>query len=556
MKFKLAQSNRGLRVLRLGFTAGLAVLFFAVLLYGLRGVIPARADPGILTWTGLRGSNAPLLPDPLFPREGDDDENSQSVLSSADNCDIDSLAIATESRWPSWSRRLDTSSQASGVKLYITNRLSNEVSVLDTSSNTVVATIPIGYGPQGITIKQDGSRAYTADSDSDWVSIVDLTSNSVVKTIPAGDGPVIPALNNDDSRVYVASHLSNSVTVIDTSTNSVVATIPDVRWWPWGIAVSPDGAYIAVTLFGSGTVSVFDTSTFSKVTETSVGSNPEGVIYHPDGSKIYVANLSSNTVSVIDTGTYSVTQTISVGDGPVQFDFNSNASRLYVANNWFASVSEIDVETGNVLRTFSVGAGPIDVEVVDQYLYVTNHDDNSVSVVDLNSGSTVETINGFSGPHSIAADTVLSFATYLPIVLKPVPNLKDLITKVTVTLPQPLEEAAGSFCTWGGCSVSPRLYHEPLADDRTLVGWTDSSGNGHVSVISGDTIERTFDFSAKSIRGLVAHDDGTFAVLLWNSDSNVIWLSKRNENGNEIWTTNLNGDGTFPEFWLGDGRLT
>ncbi len=127
-------------------------------------------------------------------------------------------------------RLIDALSQGSGLELYITNRLSSEISILDTSSNTVVATIPIGSGPQGITIKQDSSRAYTADSDSDWISVVDLADNSVVTTIPAGDGPVIPALNSDGSRVYVASHLSNSVTVIDTSTNSVVTTISDVRW--------------------------------------------------------------------------------------------------------------------------------------------------------------------------------------------------------------------------------------------------------------------------------------------------------------------------------------
>lgn len=134
-------------------------------------------------------------------------------------------------------------------------------------------------------------------------------------------------------------------------------------------------------------------------------------------------------------------------------------------------------------------------------------------------------------------------------------SLKDRITEVTVALPQPLEEKAGNWCTWGGCSISPRLYHEPLADDRTLVGWTDSAGNGHVSVIS-DTIEHTFDFSAQSIRGLVAHDDGTFAVLLWDPNAEIIWLSKRGENGDEIWTTNLNSEIAVADFWLGDGRLT
>ncbi len=45
---KSAQSNRGLRTLRLGITVGLAMLLVVVLPCGLRGVTPALADPGIL----------------------------------------------------------------------------------------------------------------------------------------------------------------------------------------------------------------------------------------------------------------------------------------------------------------------------------------------------------------------------------------------------------------------------------------------------------------------------------------------------------------------------
>jgi hypothetical protein len=93
-------------------------------------------------------------------------------------------------------------------------------------------------------------------------------------------------------------------------------------------------------------------------------------------------------------------------------------------------------------------------------------------------------------------------------------------------------------------------------ETRDEIQWTDSSGNGHVSVISGNAIERTFGFPTKSVRGLAAHDDGAFAVLLWNSDSEVIWLSRCNGDGSEIWTTNLNRDGTVPDLWLGDSRVT
>lgn len=158
-------------------------------------------------------------------------------------------------------------------------------------------------------------------------------------------------------------------------------------------------------------------------------------------------------------------------------------------------------------------------------------------------------------PGAVGAGTVLSPTAYLPIVFSPPPDLKELITEVTVALPHPLAEATGSFCTWGGCSLSPRLYHEPLADGRTFVGWTDSDGNGHVSVLSGNAIERTFDFPAEPVRGLVVHSDGAFAVLLWHPDSDVIYLSKRKANGDAIWTTNLNSTIAVADFWLGDSRL-
>ena len=292
-----------------------------------------------------------------------------------------------------------------GVKLYVTNG-ANGVSVVDTSSNTIVATIPTGSQAQGITSKPDGSRAYSADSSSNRVSVMNLANNSVVTTIPTGNGPVIPAISSDGRRLYVTNYASSSVSVIDTSTNTVIRTIANVPY-PWGVAVSPNRSRIAVTLYWNRAVSIFDTSTFSEVTDITVGINPEGVIYHPDGSKLYVANLASSSISVINVGTNTVIQTIPVGNrpgnNPVQLTFNADATRLYVANDVSNTVSEIDVATGIVLRNFNVGSSPRDVEVVNQYLYVTNSGSDSVSVVDLNSGTTIKTITGFYVPHSITA---------------------------------------------------------------------------------------------------------------------------------------------------------
>ncbi len=43
---------------------------------------------------------------------------------------------------------------------YVSNLGSNTVSVIDTATNTVVATVPVGNGPSGVAITPNGAFAY------------------------------------------------------------------------------------------------------------------------------------------------------------------------------------------------------------------------------------------------------------------------------------------------------------------------------------------------------------------------------------------------------------
>ena len=74
---------------------------------------------------------------------------------------------------------------------YITNRDSNDVSVIDTATNTVVgAPIPVGTSPRGIAINSAGTRVYVANPGSNNVSVIDAATNTVVGTpIAVGSAP-------------------------------------------------------------------------------------------------------------------------------------------------------------------------------------------------------------------------------------------------------------------------------------------------------------------------------------------------------------------------------
>ena len=55
---------------------------------------------------------------------------------------------------------------------YITNRGNNTVSVIDTATNTVVATVAVGSEPAGVAVNRASTRVYVTHPFSNTVSVI------------------------------------------------------------------------------------------------------------------------------------------------------------------------------------------------------------------------------------------------------------------------------------------------------------------------------------------------------------------------------------------------
>jgi YVTN family beta-propeller protein len=77
---------------------------------------------------------------------------------------------------------------AAAPKVYVTNELSNNVSVIDVATNTVVKTIPVGLQPRPLAVSPNGAWVYVANfgTNPSTVSVIDTASDTVVATITAG----------------------------------------------------------------------------------------------------------------------------------------------------------------------------------------------------------------------------------------------------------------------------------------------------------------------------------------------------------------------------------
>ncbi len=159
------------------------------------------------------------------------------------------------------------------------------VSVIN-ASGQVAASIAVGLRPAGLA--QANGRVYVANAYSDTISVIDTTTNKVVRTIPVGvplPGGAFGAGVDDiaavGDRLYVTLGQSNAIAVVDLTKpdkQAVVGYIPTL-YFPTSIAYDP----------GTGRLVVADDK----------GTGAQGSIGTAHGVEAFNTHQDTGTVSLI-----------------------------------------------------------------------------------------------------------------------------------------------------------------------------------------------------------------------------------------------------------------
>ncbi len=222
------------------------------------------------------------------------------------------------------------------------NGFSSTVSVISTSTNTVIDTIPLptGFYPTGIAFASSNNDIYVAgvlpdrnsspSSESDTVYAISTTGNAIVATIQLGSSPnygrylwvtFAPSTNN----IYVTNGNTETISVVSTTTNILLETflielvpkdtspIEPAPSYLGGLAFAPSDNDIYVASGGNKTVFAIDTFNNTIVAAPSTGWSFTAT-FSPSNNDIYVANLD-HSVSVISTSTNTRIATIQVPTG-------------------------------------------------------------------------------------------------------------------------------------------------------------------------------------------------------------------------------------------------
>lgn len=312
---------------------------------------------------------------------------------------------------------LAVSASAAGPKAYVGNFKDNTVSVIDTASNGVVATVPVADGPDGIVVSRDDAQVFVSGSSASVLSVIDAASDKVVASIEVGKGPQGLAVTPDGRWVLAAVNGEDRVALIDSGTRSVVASWPVAK--PHTIAVRPDGrqAYVSSQEPGHFALVVLDLAERTVVATIPLEKTPRDLEFGPDGKALYVTLAGVSAVQVIDPQSNRIVAQIATGISPhVAQQFQGTTTGVVVVQGP-GELMLFDPASNTPIRSVAVGKQPHWVDVVPggKKVLVSNEGSNNVSVVDLAGGTTV-TIPVGTAPRKVAVQHAAMAPTKVSIV--------------------------------------------------------------------------------------------------------------------------------------------
>jgi YVTN family beta-propeller protein len=298
---------------------------------------------------------------------------------------------------------------ATAATLFVTDTKSDSISVIDTNTFEVVATISLGPGkPNRVVFHPDGKWAWVVYDKSHDLGVVDADARRLVKRVKIGGNPYNLNFTPDGRYLLVLDWASDTSTdeviFYDLQTEKIDGRV-EVSTWPAHSVFSRDGKRLFVSGETAGDLSVIDLATRTVVARhVHGGGDAMGLAATADGKLLYAATGENRTILKIDTATSKPVGAIALPGIVHEATLTLDGRHLYTTLRKANKIVVIDTATDKIVTTIPQQGYPdlVTMEPNGRYALVTNRWADHVSVIDLTTHTQVRTIPVGKAPHGMA----------------------------------------------------------------------------------------------------------------------------------------------------------
>ena len=176
--------------------------------------------------------------------------------------------------------------------LWSTGELGNAVLAIDPQTNKVER-IDIGGSPHWIAVSHVTGKLFASFKTREAVAVLDTATRTVLGTIAIPHGAEGIAVAPDGETLFVCAHWKGVVHVFDARTHALRKTIaiegaPGEANQLRRVRVSPDGRYVCASSHVDGFAAVYDAATLKQIGGFDTPKAPMGFGFAGDGKHAYL----------------------------------------------------------------------------------------------------------------------------------------------------------------------------------------------------------------------------------------------------------------------------
>jgi YVTN family beta-propeller protein len=218
---------------------------------------------------------------------------------------------------------------------YISDGGANAVVVFDRSSFEKVASIPAGTNPDGIVFEPRTKTVWAFNGRSKNVTVINTTQRSVIATVPLPGKPEFPTVDRSGT-VFVNIEDRNEIVRLDAASTTVTAT------WQLTSCDSPSGMAIDVaghrlfSVCGGKKMAVTDSRSGKSLATLAIGDGPDAAGYDA-ARKLAFSSNGDGTLTIVDAGKsdYPILQSLVTQKGARTMAFDPRSGRVYLVTAEF-----------------------------------------------------------------------------------------------------------------------------------------------------------------------------------------------------------------------------
>lgn len=278
---------------------------------------------------------------------------------------------------------------------FVTSQNGNAVSVVDLTTQQIIAQTFLPGAPAPVAYDAQMGRAYVIAAETGRLSVLDLHAR-ILADLDLGEGAFGLAIAPGGG-VFVTDWYGGRLLRLDADLTQIWQAETGLA--PAGVAVSGDGAIVATADRDADTISMFDAETGRALHRvTTAGEHPFAVAFH-DG-RLWTADVMGNSVSVIDPVAGRLLGHIATGSHPYGIAFAGG--RGFVTNQYSGTVTVFDPGTLVVLDTIEVGDYPEGIASLPDgsAVVIANWDSDNIVILDARQLSVTASIDMPSGPRA------------------------------------------------------------------------------------------------------------------------------------------------------------